>query len=288
MRIANFGGRLTLLLADGAVDVATASDGRFGPDPQAIYEVFDDFKEWAASLGDPATAGFDPATVDWATLGAPAPAPRQVFAIGLNYRDHAAEGGFTAMPEKPTVFTKFPSSFSGPITDVQLPPGSVDWEVEVVAVISRAARDVDASRGWDYVAGLTVGQDLSERQLQMSGPVPQFGLAKSHPGFSPTGPVLVTLDELSDPDDLAIGCAVNGEEMQKARTADMIFPIPQLVAFLSSVVTLYPGDVIFTGTPSGVGGARNPPRFLNPGDELRSWVDGIGELRQRFVPPAAT
>ncbi|MFI6937099.1 fumarylacetoacetate hydrolase family protein [Streptomyces sp. NPDC050287] len=283
MRIANLGGRLTLLLADGVIDVATASNGRFSPDPQAAYENFDDLKRWAAAQGVPATAEFDLSTLDPATLGPPAPAPRQVFAIGLNYRDHAAEGGFTTLPEEPTVFTKFSSSLSGPVTDVSLPYGEVDWEVEIVAVISRTARDVDVSKGWDHVAGLTVGQDLSERRLQMRGPAPQFCLAKSHPGFSPTGPVLVTPDELADPDDLTLGCAVNGEEMQKARTADMLFSIPQLVAYLSSIVTLYPGDVIFTGTPAGVGAGRTPSRFLGPGDELRSWVVGIGELRQRFL-----
>lgn len=281
MRIANVHGRLTLLVAGGPVDVATASDGRFGPDPQGVYEVFDEFVEWAAGQGD--LVGFDPATLDPATLGPPAPAPRQVFAIGLNYRDHVAEGGFPDAPESPTVFTKFPSSFAGPVSDVALPPGSVDWEVELVAVISRTARDVAVDRAWEHVAGLTVGQDLSEREMQLRGPAPQFGLAKSHPGFSPTGPVLVTPDELADRDDLAIGCAVNGEEVQKARTADMIFSVPELIAHLSSVVTLYPGDVIFTGTPSGVGAARKPPRFLQAGDELVSWVEGIGEIRQRFV-----
>jgi 2,4-didehydro-3-deoxy-L-rhamnonate hydrolase len=128
-----------------------------------------------------------------------------------------------------------------------------------------------------------VGQDLSERVLQQSGPAPQFGLAKSLPGFSPMGPALVTLDEIDQPEDLGLGCAVNGEEMQKGSTADMIFSIPQLVAYLSSVVTLFPGDVIYTGTPPGVGMGRTPPRYLSDGDRLLSWVEGIGELQQHFV-----
>ncbi|MFC6880185.1 MULTISPECIES: fumarylacetoacetate hydrolase family protein [Actinomadura] len=278
MRIANMRGRLTLLTTAGPVDVATASDGRFGPDPQAAYESFDEFSAWAAAQGPSAAVELDPAT-----LGAPAPAPRQVFAIGLNYRDHAAEAG-SALPDDPVVFTKFPSSLAGPDIAVPLPSGSVDWEVELVAVISRVARDVTVERAWEYVAGLTVGQDLSERQLQLRGPYPQFSLGKSHPGFSPIGPVLVTPDELADPDDLELGCAVNGEQLQKSRTAEMIFPVPRLVSYLSSIVTLYPGDVIFTGTPSGVGVARAPQRFLRPGDELRSWIEGIGEIRQRFQP----
>ncbi|MDQ0775803.1 2-keto-4-pentenoate hydratase/2-oxohepta-3-ene-1,7-dioic acid hydratase in catechol pathway [Streptomyces aurantiacus] len=284
MRIANVDSRLTLLVADGPIDVALASKGRFGPDPQAAYESFDDLRRWAEGQGEPAPAGSEAGMYDPRVLGPVAPAPRQVFAIGLNYREHAAEGGITTLPDEPTVFAKYPSSFSGPVTEVPLPAGSVDWEVELVAVISRTARDVDPARAWDHVAGLTVGQDLSERQLQLRGPVPQFSLSKSHPGFSPTGPVLVTPDELPDADDLEIGCAVNDEQMQKARTAGLIFSVPQLVAYLSTIVTLYPGDVIFTGTPAGVGAGRTPQRYLRPGDELLSWVEGIGELRQRFVP----
>ncbi|OLT45938.1 fumarylacetoacetate hydrolase [Saccharomonospora sp. CUA-673] len=279
MRIANVEGRLTLLTAGGGVDVATASNGRFSADPQAAYEAWDELRHWAATSG----AQESTVDIDAAAFGPPAPWPRQVFAVGLNYREHAAEGGYTTLPDEPVVFTKYASSLTGPVTEVVLPEGSVDWEVELVAVVGRTARHVDAGRAWDHIAGLTVGQDLSERQRQKCGPAPQFGLAKSHPGFSPTGPVLVTPDELADPDDVAIGCALGGEEMQKARTSDMIFPIPHLVAHLSSLLTLLPGDLIFTGTPAGVGVGRTPQRFLAPGEELVSWVDGIGELRQRFT-----
>ena len=210
------------------------------------------------------------------------PAPGQVFAIGLNYRDHVSETG-RDLPESPVVFTKYPSSFSGPVSQVTLPEGSVDWEVELVVVISKTARAVPLERAWEHVAGLTVGQDLSERVLQRKGPAPQFGLAKSFAGFSPIGPALVTPDELDNPDDLGLGCSVNGEEMQNARTADMIFPVPELIAYLSRIVTMFPGDVIFTGTPSGVGVGRTPPRFLQAGDRLDSWIEGLGELHQTFV-----
>jgi len=276
VRIANVEGRLKLLVAGGAVDVGRASGGRFGPDPQLGLERTTELAEWAATVHEPGEE-WDPALA-----GPPSPAPRQVFAIGLNYRDHAAESGFEP-PTSPLVFTKWPSSLSGPVTDVDLPDGSVDWEVEVVAVIGALAREVPATRAWDYVAGLTAGQDLSERELQRSGPAPQFGLAKSYPGFSPTGPVLVTPDEFACPDDLALGCEVNGEKVQEGRTSDMIFSIPELVAYLSTVVTLLPGDVIFTGTPPGVGMGRTPPLFLHPGDLLHSWVEGVGDLHQRFV-----
>jgi 2,4-didehydro-3-deoxy-L-rhamnonate hydrolase len=281
VRLANIDNRLKLLVGQGAVDVERASHGRFGPDPQSGYDHFGELRQWAQTVTGPSEA-FDPATA-----GPPVPAPRQVFAIGLNYLDHAAESGFHA-PSAPVVFSKFVSSLSGAISEITLPQGSVDWEIEVVAVIAKMAHHIDARHGWDYVAGLTVGQDLSERDLQRSGPAPQFGLAKSFPGFSPTGPWLVTVDELDDPDNLPLGCAVNGETMQKGRTADMIFPIPDLVSYLSSIVTLYPGDLIFTGTPPGVGMARRPPVFLNAGDHLHSWIEGVGELHQHFVAPSNT
>ena len=281
MRIANVDGRLKLLVADGAVDVGNASDGRFGPSPQLAYERFEELRRWAGAIDQP-TEPFSPERA-----GAPAPLPRQVFAIGLNYRDHAAESGFAA-PAVPVVFTKYPSSFSGPVSEVILPEGSVDWEVEVVAVIAKTARDVPTVRAWEYVAGLTTGQDLSERDLQRSGPAPQFGLAKSFPGFSPMGPALVSVDEIDRRDDLGLGCSINGEEMQKGRPSDMIFSIPELVSYLSGIVTLFPGDVIYTGTPPGVGMGRTPPRYLHDGDHLESWVEGLGELHQHFVhPPTA-
>jgi 2-keto-4-pentenoate hydratase/2-oxohepta-3-ene-1,7-dioic acid hydratase in catechol pathway len=281
MRIANVEGRLKLLVGGGAVDVEGASGGRFGADPHGAYERFDDLRAWADTITGPAEDFLVEAA------GPPSPSPRQVFAIGLNYRDHAAESGFEA-PAFPVVFPKYVSSFSGAVSTVMLPAGSTDWEIEVVVIIGRTAREVPVERGWDHVAGLTAGQDLSERDLQRSGPAPQFGMAKSFPGFSPMGPSLVTPDELDDPDDLALGCSVNGEEVQKARSSDMIFSIPALVSYLSGIVTLYPGDLIYTGTPPGVGMGRTPPRYLAAGDQLHSWVDGIGELRQDFIDRPGT
>jgi 2-keto-4-pentenoate hydratase/2-oxohepta-3-ene-1,7-dioic acid hydratase in catechol pathway len=277
MRIANLDGRLSIVVDELAVDVAEASGGRFGPEVQAVYERFDEFREWAAAAALPAGRGFDPAE-----LGAPTPHPRQLFAIGLNYSEHANESGFAA-PPSPAVFTKFVTSISGPYSDVTLPQGNVDWEVELVAVIGKRAFHVREPEAWSHVAGLTVGQDISERALQMVGPVPQFSLAKSFPGFTPMGPWLVTADEFDNPDDLELTCAIDGEQMQKGRTSELIFSVPALIANLSTVLPLLPGDVIFTGTPAGVGLGRNPQRWLQPGEELVTYVTGIGELRQRFV-----
>lgn len=292
MRIANLGGRAALVLGDDgveqAVDVATASNGRFGPDPSALYRAWDEVTAWTADLDTPELAATAVA-VDRARLGAPSPAPAQVFAIGLNYDAHAAESGFEAPIHLPPVFTKYVSSFSGPDTEVVLPPGgNVDWEVELVAVIGREADRIEEADAWSHVAGLTVGQDISERVSQLRGPAPQFGLGKSFPGFAPQGPWLVTPDEFNDPDDLELGCTIDGEDMQKGRTRDLIFPVAELVAALSRTVVLYPGDVIFTGTPAGVGLGREPQRFLRAGENLDSWIDGIGELHQTFAVAPGT
>jgi 2-keto-4-pentenoate hydratase/2-oxohepta-3-ene-1,7-dioic acid hydratase in catechol pathway len=278
LRVANVAGRLALVNGAGAVDVEKASEGRFGPDPQGVYADWDGFCEWARGARLPDGDNFDPAE-----LGPPAPAPRQVFAIGLNYRDHAAESGFE-VPTDLTVFTKFPASFTGAYGEIALPAGGqTDWEVELVAVLGRRAERVSRADAWHYVAGLTVGQDLSERIRQTSGAAPQFSLAKSFEGFSPTGPWLVTLDEFEDPADLELGCVLNGEHVQRARTRDLVFDLPELISRLSHVLPLLPGDVIFTGTPAGVGFGRDPQCFLAPGDELVSYVTGIGEMKHRFV-----
>ncbi len=273
MKIANLAERAVLVIADRSVDIATASNGRFGPDPMDIYEHWDEVLEWSSS--------FNGATepLDESRLGSPVPRPRQVFAIGINYRSHAEESGM-AIPEAPATFTKFPASLSGPFDDIELVGDTVDWEVELVAVIGRRADRVEEAQGWDHVAGLTVGQDISDRTLQFAAGA-QFSLGKSRRGFGPMGPWVVTPDEVADRDDLALGCSVDGETVQDARTGDLIFSVPQLVAELSSVLPLLPGDVIFTGTPAGVGISRDPARFLAPGQVLETWIEGIGTIRNR-------
>jgi 2-keto-4-pentenoate hydratase/2-oxohepta-3-ene-1,7-dioic acid hydratase in catechol pathway len=231
-------------------------------------------------------------TADWSAaadvtddrLGPPVPNPRQVFAIALNYRPHAEEAGFVA-PDAPLVFTKFPSCITGPVSTVHLPAGNVDWEVEVVAVIGRGGHRIPRAEAWAAVAGLTCGQDLSERVSQLRGSPPQFSLAKSYPGFGPIGPVAATPDEFGDRDDVGFECALypGGEVLQRGRTADLIFPVDDLVARLSHVCPLLPGDLIFTGTPAGVGNRRTPPRFVQSGQTLVSRLDGVGEIRQTFI-----
>jgi 2-keto-4-pentenoate hydratase/2-oxohepta-3-ene-1,7-dioic acid hydratase in catechol pathway len=275
MRLANHDGRAVLVLGDQIADVAEASGGRFGPDPMAVYDEWPGFVDFARGIH----AGTAPLAED--RLRNPVPSPRQVFAIGLNYRSHAEESGM-AVPEVPATFTKFPAALGGPFDDIEVAGDSIDWEVELVVVIGRTADRVAEADAWDHVAGLTVGQDISDRHLQFAAGA-QFSLGKSRRGYGPLGPWVVTTDEVPDPDDLALGCSVDGETVQDARTSDLIFGVPQLVAELSAVLPLFPGDLIFTGTPAGVGMARQPARFLQRGQVLESWIEGIGTIRNRCV-----
>lgn len=275
MKLANVNGRAALVLGDEIADLATVSDGRLGPDPMDVYEHWSDVVDLARTV----STGTGPLVE--ADLRNPVPAPRQVFAIGLNYRGHAEESGM-AIPDVPATFTKFPASLTGPFDDVEIIGESTDWEVELVVVIGAEADRVDEGDGWAHVAGLTVGQDISDRHLQFAAGA-QFSLGKSRRGYGPLGPWVVTPDEVADPDDLALGCSIDGETVQDARTSDLIFSVPRLVAELSAVLPLLPGDVIFTGTPAGVGIVHQPPRFLTPGAVLETWVEGIGTIRNRCV-----
>jgi 2-keto-4-pentenoate hydratase/2-oxohepta-3-ene-1,7-dioic acid hydratase in catechol pathway len=283
VRLANLNGRATLVVPGTdfrGADIAEVSGGKFGPDVQGLYEEWDALRTFVAGLDltTVATTAFDQGD-----LLAPVPAPRQVFGIGLNYRSHAAETGMD-LPTVPATFTKFPASITGPNASVELPNGTTDWEVELVVVIGRRADRVVATNAWSHVAGLTVGQDLSDRTLQFAA-AGQFSLGKSHRGFAPLGPWVITPDELDGADDLALGCSIDSEPMQDGRTSDLVFGVPQLIAELSAAVPLLPGDIIFTGTPGGVGIARRPPRFLQPGETLESWIEGIGAMCTRFTTP---
>jgi 2-keto-4-pentenoate hydratase/2-oxohepta-3-ene-1,7-dioic acid hydratase in catechol pathway len=277
VRFGTVDGRLVLVDGHRALDVATASAGALPSDAVTALERWDDLVTWAAA------ASWEGAeSVAAERFGPPVPTPRQVFAIALNYAPHAAEAGFEP-PPVPLVFTKFPSCIAGPVATVTLPEGHVDWEIEVVVVIGRGGYRIPREQAWDAVAGVTLGQDLSERVLQLTGTPPQFSLGKSHPGFGPTGPVVVTPDELADRDDLAFASTIDDEVIQHGRTSQLIFPVDDLIARLSAVCPLLPGDLIFTGTPEGVGNRRTPQRFLQPGETLVSRLDGVGEIRQTFI-----
>jgi len=284
MRIANLQGR-AVLVADGlALDIARASDGALPSDPVELFARWADFVAWAEGKD----AASDPAAIAYSLndLGAPSPRPSQVFGIGLNYADHAAESGL-AVPTSPLVFTKFPSSVSGPDIEVTLPGETVDWEAELVVVIGKGGRHISEQSAVAHIAGYTVGQDLSERTVQWEGAAPQFSAGKSFEGFAPIGPVIVTPGELADPENLRISATIHEADgtvvvVQDGRTDQLIFGIAALVSRLSDVVELRPGDLIFTGTPPGVGAAMEPKRFLREGERLVTEIEGIGSIEQRF------
>ncbi len=275
MKLANVQGRAALVVGDEVADLEKISDGRFDCIPTHAYDRWNELVDFAATV----TSATGPLVES--ELRCPVPHPRQVFAIGLNYRSHAEESGM-AVPDVPATFTKFPASLSGPFDDIEIVGDAVDWEVELVVVIGRIADRVPEAEAWSRVAGLTVGQDVSDRTLQFAAGA-QFSLGKSRRGYGPMGPFVVTPDELAEPDDLVLGCSVDGEVVQDARTSDLVFNVPRLIAELSSVLCLFPGDVIFTGTPAGVGFTRQPPRALRPGNMLESWIEGIGRIRNRCI-----
>src|SRR5262245_9038932 len=280
IRLASLAGRAQLVHGDRLLDLERASGGRFAADPMTAIAGWDALRDWAGGL----TADRFDAPADRTRFDAPVPRPSKVFAIGLNYRGHAQEAGLD-IPGMPMVFTKFPNCLAGPYAPVTVGSGYVDYEAELVVVIGRRAKGVAVERALDVVAGYCAGQDISDRKLQFSDKPPQFSMGKSLDGFGPIGPEVVSLDGVPDPNDLAIICDVAGERLQDARTTDMIFGVPELVAYLSRYCTLEPGDLIFTGTPAGVGSVRNPRRYLKPGDVIGTSIENVGALVNVCVAP---
>lgn len=279
MKLANLNGRATIVTGRGVVDIAKASDETLPSDPDQAIAKLAQIRTWYDSHQpqlDSTVTSADLLAEPW-RLGPPVTAPRQIFAIGLNYADHGAETG-RPLPEKPLVFTKFASALSGPGAVIPLPTETCDWEVELVVVIGQAGRHITEDEAFEHVAGFCIGQDISERPSQLAGAQPQFSIAKSHAGFGPIGPWLTTLDELPNPTDLAIETKLDDELVQFGRTGSMIFGIATLISYLSQTCELMPGDLIFTGTPAGVGNSRTPPRFLTPGITVHSTIEGLGEL----------
>lgn len=211
-------------------------------------------------------------------FAAPVPNPSKVVAVGLNYRDHAREQG-TRIPDRPIIFAKFPTSVIGPGDEIVWDPaltGQVDYEAELAFVMGRVARNVPQERAYDYIGGYTCLNDVSARDLQFGDR--QWVRGKSLDTFCPLGPVLVTTDEIADPHRLRIRAVLNGEVMQDSNTSELIFGVPELVAFISRAFTLLPGDVVATGTPAGVGVFRDPPVFMKDGDRVAIEIEGIGRL----------
>ncbi len=263
---------------DGVVDLTTIAPDMLGLIAQG-EEGLNQAKRW---LGAPETA----VSLSQVRLLAPIPNPRRnVMCLGLNYAEHAlesyaAKGKQAALPTTPIVFTKATTAVSGPTDPIPFDPtvsSEIDWEAELAVIIGKAGKNIPAADAWEYVFGYMVLNDVSARDLQMNGK--QYFKGKSLDGACPTGPWIITPDELPAPHNLRISCRVNGVIKQDSNTRFMIFDIPAIIAYLSKGMTLLPGDIIATGTPEGVGFARKPPEFLRPGDVLESEIEGIGTLR---------
>jgi 2,4-didehydro-3-deoxy-L-rhamnonate hydrolase len=278
-RFANVDGRSALVDVEGGwYDASRISGGVISADPMGAWGQLDELHH-AATLLPGATAD---GMIDSAELRPPIPSPRSVFAVGLNYRAHANEAGM-AVPVAPVIFTKFPSCLAGATEPVILGGTTDDYEAELVVVIGRGGRGIRREDAWAHVGGLTVGQDISDRALQFATEPAHFDLGKSRDTYGPIGPYVVSTDAVADPADLPIHCEVNGERRQSDRTSNLIFDVPALISYLAGILTLSPGDLIFTGTPDGVGAASL--RFLVDGDVITTTIDGIGTMTNRCRVP---
>ena len=206
--------------------------------------------------------------------------PRNIFAVGLNYKAHAEESNME-IPKFPMIFTKHSTCITGPTSNIEMKSDLVDYEAELVAVIGKSGKDISKDNVWDYVGGLSVGQDISDRAVQFHSTPPHFNLGKSFDTFGPLGPYIVSTDEFKNKESLKLECWVNDEKRQDTNTDDLIFDIPYIISYISEFITLNVGDLIFTGTPAGVGATQG--KFLKDGDLLKTSIEGIGTMVNKCV-----
>lgn len=281
MRLANLVGRATIVVDGRAVDVHRASDGALSADPMMLSDLANHAELRGLALNAKAS---DWPLLEPAQLGAPVPRPGKGFGVALNYRQHALESG-RPLPTEPHLFGKSQNCVVGPFDEIVVPAGceSVDYEAELVIVFGRTCKNVRREDAWSVLAGVTCGQDVSDRAEQFRPPVKQFTIAKSYDSFGPIGPYLVTHDDLADRDALPLQCRIGGEVLQTTNTSDLIFDVPALVEWVTRYMTFEPGDLLWTGTPGGVGEARDPQRFLRAGDVVETDIDGVGCMRNPVI-----
>ena len=275
-KLANVSGRSVLVNGDDYFDLAKISEGNVSSDPSQVvnslgaisklYEQIDQF-DASGSLKD-------------VQMGPPVTGSRNCFAVGLNYRNHAEESGME-IPPFPMIFTKHTSCINGPFDNIEMRSDIVDYEAELVVVIGKQGKNISNDEAWNHVAGLTIGQDISDRSVQFHATPPQFNLGKSFDTFGPIGPILVSPDQFEDKSSLNLECSVNGELRQKDNTNDLIFDIPYIISYVSEFITLEPGDLFFTGTPAGVGATQG--KLLKDGDILSTTIEGIGSMENKCV-----
>ncbi len=239
--------------------------------------------EGFAQAAEAVTTG-DPVPLEQLKLLPPIPNPEKIICVGLNYADHARESGMDP-PSEPVLFNKFPTAVGGEWSPIVLPSLSseVDFEAELVVIIGSGGRRIPREKALDHVAAYCCGNDVSARDWQIRKPGGQWLLGKSFDTFAPIGPVLTTADEVTDPGNLRVQLRLNGQTMQDSNTSQLIFSVEELIAYVSGVCTLSPGDLLFTGTPPGVGFARKPPVYLQPGDSVEVEIEGLGVLHNPVV-----
>ena len=270
-KLANIEGRAALVEGDNYYDLETISNGKFNNDTSNALTNLVGLSELSEDLSKSEPSGL----LHDIKIDAPISAPKNCYAVGLNYRNHAEEAGMD-IPSVPMVFTKHTTCLVGPNSTIEMRSDHVDYEAELVVVIGKSGKDIQKDNAWDHVAGLCAGQDISDRTVQFSSNPPQFNLGKSFDTFGPMGPYLVSPDGLQDKESLEIECKVNQEVRQKDNTNDLIFDVPSIISYLSEIVTLNTGDIIFTGTPGGVGIMEG--KFLKDCDVLSTSIEGIGTL----------
>ncbi len=269
-------GKAVLIKDDHYFDVASLSNGAISSDSVEALKFQTKLSELYETLSENNATG----NLSEVELGNPVPKSPNCYAVGLNYRKHAEESGMD-IPEVPMIFTKHTSCFVGPKANIEMRSDYVDWEVELVAVIGKEGKNIPKENALEHVAGLCVGQDISDRPAQFATTPAMFNLGKSFDTYGPMGPALVSLDLLENCESLDIECKLNGETVQKSNTSDLIFNISSIISYLSEIVSLNVGDTIWTGTPSGVGIASG--KFLKDGDILTSSIEGLGSMENKCV-----
>lgn len=274
-KLGSFSGKAILIKDDNYYDIDTISNGDIASNSIEALSVTDKLNQLNEKLDN-----FEPTgNINNVKLDPPV-IPRNVFAVGLNYKKHAEESNMQ-IPSFPMVFTKHSTCISGPKSDIEMKSDMVDYEAELVCVIGKGGKDIKEKDAWNHVAGLCIGQDISDRPVQFHATPPQFNLGKSFDTFGPIGPYITSIDDLDDKESLALKCWVNDELRQETLTDDLIFDIPSLISYISEFITLNTGDLIFTGTPAGVGATQG--KFLKDGDLLKTTIDGLGTLENTCI-----
>ena len=275
-KLGSIKGRAVLISEDNYYDLETISEGKLSSSTLEALHDMDLLNDLNENLNNLDATG----AVDTINFDSPVSEPKNCYAVGLNYRNHAEEAGMQ-IPEVPMIFTKHTTCLVGATSDIEMRSNYVDYEAELIVVIGRQGKNISKSEAWSHIAGVCIGQDISDRPAQFAASPAQFNLGKSFDTFGPMGPYLVSPDLVNAEQGLSIECRVNDEIRQSDNTNDLIFDVPDIIAYLSEILTLNVGDVIFTGTPGGVGVMEG--KFLKDGDILTTSIEGLGTMTNKCV-----